>query len=45
MKEFAQARRRITSDGVRALVEAVGKDLRELGGLQPTHRGHRGHRR
>ena len=29
-KEFAQARRRITSDGVRALVEAVGKDVREL---------------
>jgi len=30
LKEFARARRRITSDGVRALVEAVGKDVREL---------------
>jgi DNA polymerase-3 subunit delta len=30
MKEFSAARRKITSDGVRALVEAVGKDLREL---------------
>ncbi len=30
VKEFAAARRRITSEGVRALVEAVGKDLREL---------------
>jgi DNA polymerase-3 subunit delta len=30
MKEFSQARRRITSEGVRALVEAVGKDVREL---------------
>jgi len=30
MKEFAAARRKITSDGVRALVEAVGKDVREL---------------
>lgn len=30
MKEFSRARRRITSDGVRALVEAVGKDVREL---------------
>ena len=30
MKEFAAARRKITSEGVRALVEAVGKDLREL---------------
>ncbi|MDC5695779.1 DNA polymerase III subunit delta [Intrasporangium calvum] len=30
MKEFARARRKITSDGVRALVEAVGKDVREL---------------
>ena len=29
-KEFAQARRRIMSDGVRALVEAVGRDVREL---------------
>lgn len=29
-KEFAAARRRITGDGVRALVEAVGKDVREL---------------
>lgn len=28
--EFARAHRRITSDGVRALVEAVGKDVREL---------------
>src|SRR5829696_1399643 len=31
VKEFAAARRKITSDGVRALVEAVGKDVRELG--------------
>jgi DNA polymerase-3 subunit delta len=30
LKEFAASRRRITSEGVRALVEAVGKDLREL---------------
>jgi DNA polymerase-3 subunit delta len=30
MREFAAARRKITSDAVRALVEAVGKDLREL---------------
>ncbi|AXG13666.1 DNA polymerase III subunit delta [Intrasporangium calvum] len=30
LKEFARARRKITSDGVRALVEAVGKDVREL---------------
>lgn len=30
LKEFVQARRKITSDGVRALVEAVGKDVREL---------------
>lgn len=30
MKEFAAARRKITSEGVRALIEAVGKDLREL---------------
>ena len=30
MKEFAAAHRKITSEGVRALVEAVGKDLREL---------------
>ena len=30
MKEFAAARRKITSEGVRALVEAVGKDVREL---------------
>ncbi|GAA6526610.1 DNA polymerase III subunit delta [Intrasporangium sp. DVR] len=30
MKEFARARRRITTEGVRALVEAVGKDVREL---------------
>ncbi|MDV3221090.1 DNA polymerase III subunit delta [Intrasporangium sp.] len=30
MKEFSRARRRITSEGVRALVEAVGKDVREL---------------
>ena len=30
LKEFAAARRKITSEGVRALVEAVGKDLREL---------------
>jgi DNA polymerase-3 subunit delta len=30
MKEFSRARRKITGDGVRALVEAVGKDLREL---------------
>ncbi|MEO7449145.1 MAG: DNA polymerase III subunit delta [Humibacillus sp.] len=30
LKEFAAARRRITSEGVRALIEAVGKDLREL---------------
>ncbi len=29
-KEFARARRSISSEGVRALVEAVGKDLREL---------------
>ncbi|MCU1537666.1 MAG: polymerase delta subunit [Humibacillus sp.] len=29
-KEFAAAQRRITSEGVRALIEAVGKDLREL---------------
>jgi DNA polymerase-3 subunit delta len=29
-KEFAAARRRITSEGVRALVEAVGRDVREL---------------
>lgn len=28
--EFRSARRRITPEGVRALVEAVGKDLREL---------------
>jgi DNA polymerase-3 subunit delta len=30
VKEFARARRKITSEGVRALVEAVGKDVREL---------------
>ena len=30
MKEFAAARRKITSEGVRALIEAVGKDVREL---------------
>jgi DNA polymerase-3 subunit delta len=30
LKEFAAAHRRISSEGVRALVEAVGKDLREL---------------
>jgi DNA polymerase-3 subunit delta len=30
MREFSAARRKITSDGVRALVEAVGKDVREL---------------
>ena len=30
LREFAAARRRITSEGVRALIEAVGKDLREL---------------
>ena len=30
MKEFAAARRKVTSEGVRALVEAVGKDVREL---------------
>lgn len=30
LKEFSRARRRITSEGVRALVEAVGKDVREL---------------
>ena len=29
-REFAAARRRITSEGVRALVEAAGKDIREL---------------
>jgi DNA polymerase-3 subunit delta len=29
-REFASARRTITSEGVRALVEAVGRDLREL---------------
>jgi DNA polymerase-3 subunit delta len=29
-QEFARARRKISSDGVRALVEAVGKDTREL---------------
>lgn len=30
MKEFSAARRKITSEGVRALIEAVGKDVREL---------------
>ena len=30
MKEFSRARRKITGEGVRALVEAVGKDVREL---------------
>ncbi|GAB77333.1 DNA polymerase III, delta subunit [Austwickia chelonae] len=30
MNEFRRQRRKITSDGVRALVEAVGKDLSEL---------------
>ncbi|EWT03453.1 DNA-binding protein [Intrasporangium oryzae NRRL B-24470] len=30
MKEFSSARRKITGEGVRALVEAVGKDVREL---------------
>ncbi|MEW1952964.1 DNA polymerase III subunit delta [Terrabacter sp. NPDC080008] len=30
LKEFAGARRKITSEGVRALIEAVGKDVREL---------------
>lgn len=30
MKEFSRARRRITPEAVRALVEAVGKDVREL---------------
>jgi DNA polymerase III subunit delta len=29
--EFRRARRRVTPDAVRALVEAVGKDVRELG--------------
>ncbi|MDN5779532.1 MAG: DNA polymerase III subunit delta [Humibacillus sp.] len=29
-REFAAARRKITGEGVRALIEAVGKDLREL---------------
>lgn len=29
-QEFARARRKITADGVRALVEAVGQDVREL---------------
>ena len=30
MKEFSRARRKITPEAVRALVEAVGKDVREL---------------
>ena len=30
LKEFAAARRKITNEGVRALIEAVGKDVREL---------------
>ncbi|MDO5701718.1 MAG: DNA polymerase III subunit delta, partial [Bowdeniella nasicola] len=29
-KEFTRARRKITSEGVRALIEAVGQDVREL---------------
>lgn len=29
-REFSAARRKVTSEGVRALVEAVGKDVREL---------------
>ena len=49
MKEFAAARRKITSEGVRALVEAVGKDVRELAAacsqLDLRHRGHHRRRR
>jgi DNA polymerase-3 subunit delta len=30
MKEFARARRKVTPDAVRALVEAAGRDVREL---------------
>ncbi len=30
MKEFSRARRKITPEAVRALIEAVGKDVREL---------------